>query len=87
MRRSKSIGYADAATGSKAFNLKLSKLRVASVAAMLEKAGVDAGRIAVEGKGDTVQPFSGVEQNRGLHLHRSISRGSRDRFLNKKSTT
>lgn len=81
------IGYADATTGSKAFNLKLSKLRAASVAAALEKAGVDAGRIAVEGKGDTVQPFSGVEQNRGLHLHRSISRGSRDRFLNKKSTT
>ena len=64
MRRSKSIGYADAATGSKAFNLKLSKLRVAGVAAMLEKAGVDAGRIAVEGKDDTVQPFSEVEQNR-----------------------
>ena len=58
------IGYADAATGSKAFNLKLSKLRAASVAEALEKAGVDAGRIAVEGKGDTVQPFSGVEQNR-----------------------
>lgn len=81
------IGYADAATGSKAFNLKLLKLRAASVAAVLEKAGVDAGRIAVEGKDDTVQPFSEVEQNRGLHLHRSISRRSRDRFLNKKSTT
>lgn len=64
MRRSKSIGYADAATGSKAFNLKLSKLRAASVAAALEKASVDVGRIAVEGKGDTVQPFSEVEQNR-----------------------
>ena len=58
------VGYADAATGSKAFNLKLSKQRAASVAATLEKAGVDAGRIAVEGKGDTVQPFSEVEQNR-----------------------
>ena len=58
------VGYADAATGSKAFNLKLSKQRAASVAAALEKAGVDAGRITVEGKGDTVQPFSGVEQNR-----------------------
>ena len=57
------IGYADVATGSKTFNLKLSKLRAASVAAVLEKAGVDAGRIAVEGKGDTAQPFSEVEQN------------------------
>lgn len=57
-------GYADAATGTAAINQRISKQRAESVAAALKKAGVSADRISVESKGDTVQPFSGVEQNR-----------------------
>ena len=58
------VGYADAATGSHALNLKLSRQRAAGVAAALEQAGIAADRISAEGRGDTVQPFPGVEQNR-----------------------
>lgn len=58
------VGYADAATGSHAVNLKISGLRAESVAAALKKAGIAASRISVEGRGDTVQPFPGVEKNR-----------------------
>ena len=57
-------GYADAATGSASFNLGLSKRRAAGVAEALERAGIPSERIRVEGKGDTVQPYPGVEQNR-----------------------
>lgn len=57
-------GYADAATGSHAVNLKLSQQRAASVAEALKKAGVAAGRITTDGKGDAAQPFPGVEKNR-----------------------
>lgn len=52
------------ATGSHALNLKLSRQRAAGVAAALEQAGIAADRISTEGRGDTVQPFPGVEQNR-----------------------
>jgi len=58
------VGYADAATGSHAVNLKISRQRAASVAEALKKAGIAADRISTEGRGDTVQPFPGVEQNR-----------------------
>lgn len=58
------VGYADAATGSHAVNLKISGLRAESVAAALKKAGIAASRISAEGRGDTVQPFPGVEKNR-----------------------
>lgn len=58
------LGYADAATGSHAVNLKISKLRAESVAAALKKAGIAASRISAEGRGDTAQPFPGVEKNR-----------------------
>lgn len=47
-----------------AFNLKISKLRKASIATALEETDIDAGRIAVESKGGTVQPFFEVEQDR-----------------------
>lgn len=57
-------GYADAATGSHAVNLKISRQRAESVAAALKAAGIAADRIHVDGKGDTVQPFPGVEKNR-----------------------
>lgn len=58
------LGYADAATGSHAVNLKISKLRAESVAAALKKAGIAASRISAEGRGDTAQPFPAVEKNR-----------------------
>ena len=58
------LGYADAATGSHAVNLKISKLRAESVAAALKKAGIASSRISAEGRGDTAQPFPGVEKNR-----------------------
>lgn len=58
------LGYADAATGSHAVNLKISKLRAESVAAALKKAGIAASRISAEDRGDTAQPFPGVEKNR-----------------------
>lgn len=58
------IGYADAATGSSAFNLKISRQRAESVVAALETAGIAPDRIRFDGKGDSVQPFLGVEKNR-----------------------
>lgn len=58
------IGYADSATGSQAVNLKISRLRAESVAAALKRAGIAASRISAEGRGDTAQPFPGVEKNR-----------------------
>ncbi len=57
-------GYADAATGSHAINQKISQQRAESVAAALTKAGIEASRIRIDAKGDTVQPFAGVEKNR-----------------------
>lgn len=57
-------GYADAATGTAAINLRISKQRAESVAAALKKAGIAADRILVEAKGDTEQPFATAEQNR-----------------------
>lgn len=58
------IGYCDAATGTHDFNMKLSHERAESVKKALVKAGIDASRITISGKGDTVQPFEGVEKNR-----------------------
>jgi outer membrane protein OmpA-like peptidoglycan-associated protein len=58
-------GYADAGTGSKAYNLKISKKRSDAVQnALINKFGIDASRISNEYKGDTVQPFSDNDQNR-----------------------
>ncbi len=58
-------GYADAGTGSKAYNLKISKRRADVVQnALMKKYGIDASRISNEYKGDTVQPFSENDQNR-----------------------
>ena len=57
-------GYADAETGSKDVNMRLSKKRADNVAAALTKAGVAADRITTEAKGATVQPFGVSTQNR-----------------------
>ena len=57
-------GYADAATGSKAYNARLSRLRAEAVSKALQQAGISADRITVDYKGDTVQPFEKVADNR-----------------------
>ena len=57
-------GYADAGTGNPKVNMKYSKQRAENIAKALKDAGVDAGRITVDAKGDTVQPFSENDKNR-----------------------
>lgn len=58
-------GYADAGTGSAAVNRTISEKRTASVQKMLiEKYGIEAGRITTDYKGDTVQPFADNDKNR-----------------------
>ena len=42
----------------------LSQKRAKAVAAALAAKGIDASRVDVDFKGDTVQPFDGVEKNR-----------------------
>ena len=44
--------------------MALSKRRSAAVAKALEAAGIAANRITTDAKGDTVQPFPGIEKNR-----------------------
>lgn len=57
-------GYADSATGSSRRNLQLSKMRAEGVSAALQKAGISADRIQIDYKGDKIQPFAKVEENR-----------------------
>ena len=57
-------GYADAGTGTKSYNLALSKKRAEYVASKLQAAGVAASQITVDAKGDTVQPFAENDKNR-----------------------
>lgn len=57
-------GYADAGTGNAKINMTYSKQRAENVAKALKNAGIDAGRIIVDAKGDTVQPFSENDKNR-----------------------
>lgn len=57
-------GYADAATGSKKYNAQISQWRAEAVSKMLQSKGISSSRITVDSKGDTVQPFSVVEENR-----------------------
>ena len=52
------VGYADKATGTSAFNQKLSEERVKSVTKALEDFGVDSSLITSDAKGDSVQPFT-----------------------------
>lgn len=60
----KLTGYADNQTGTKAVNERISKKRAESVKEYLVNKGIDADRIATDYKGDTVQPFATVAQNR-----------------------
>ena len=57
-------GYADAGTGNPKINMKYSQERAENVAKALVDAGINADRITVDAKGDTVQPFSENDKNR-----------------------
>jgi len=58
-------GYADKGTGSAAGNKKFAKKRAQDVARKLtDEYGLDKGRITVDSKGDTVQPFEDNDKNR-----------------------
>lgn len=57
-------GYADKQTGTPAINERLSKRRAIAVADALKANGIAADRITVDYKGDTVQPFATMEENR-----------------------
>ena len=57
-------GYADAATGTAAINERLSRERAHAVRRALEAKGIAPQRISIDFKGDKVQPFAVVEENR-----------------------
>ena len=57
-------GFADAKTGTPKRNMELSVSRAEIIKNALVKLGVNSERITVEGKGDTVQPFSENDANR-----------------------
>lgn len=57
-------GYADAGTGNPKINMKYSEGRAENIYKALIEAGIDAARITVDAKGDTVQPFSENDKNR-----------------------
>lgn len=58
------VGYADKNTGNARINDCLSKERAATVSKALEAQGISVSRITTDAKGDTVQPFSVIEENR-----------------------
>jgi outer membrane protein OmpA-like peptidoglycan-associated protein len=58
------VGYADKATGSPAVNMAISKKRADVVVKRLVALGVEEGRISVDCKGDTEQPFEKNDMNR-----------------------
>lgn len=57
-------GYADKATGNAVVNMRISQKRAQAVANALQDAGISVERITTDAKGDTVQPYNGIEQNR-----------------------
>ena len=57
-------GYADAGTGNPKINMMYAQGRANNVAKALTDAGIDAARITVDAKGDTVQPFADNDKNR-----------------------
>ena len=59
-------GYADKGTGNARINQALSERRAAAVKDALVKKGVQASRIAVDAKGDTIQPFAQNDDNRAV---------------------
>ena len=64
------VGYADAKTGSKERNMKLSEMRANAVKKFLVDNGVKEENVTVEFKGDTEQMYSENEVNRVVVLTR-----------------
>ena len=60
----KVCGYADRKTGNSSINEKVSKRRAEAVRRVLIEAGITTGRIDIDFKGDTIQPFDANEKNR-----------------------
>ena len=58
------VGYADKETGTASGNLKLSERRAQNVKKALIAAGIEESRIDLDYKGDTVQPFEKMSENR-----------------------
>lgn len=59
------VGYADVQTGTPSYNMTLSQKRAEAVANMLiNEYGIEADRVVIDYKGDTVQPFDVNEWNR-----------------------
>ena len=57
-------GYADKATGNAYINARLAEKRAATVSQALQAEGIAADRITTDSKGDTVQPFEKIADNR-----------------------
>lgn len=57
-------GYADAGTGTRAINDRISRRRANAVADILVRKGIERSRIDIAQRGDTVQPFAKNEENR-----------------------
>ncbi len=57
-------GYADKATGTASVNKRISEKRAKSVSALLISRGISADRIIVNFKGDIVQPYNTIKENR-----------------------
>lgn len=66
----KVIGHTDS-TGTAAYNMKLSERRAQNVAKIIESAGVPAGKITVEGKGET-QPLMSNATPEGRAANRRV---------------
>lgn len=61
----KIVAYADKQTGTPAYNLALSEKRAKAVAnALTSEYGIDSGRISIDWKGDTEQPYAENDWNR-----------------------
>ena len=57
-------GYADSETGNSRINMTYAQQRAENVARALKESGIDAARIIVDAKGDSVQPFGENDKNR-----------------------
>lgn len=66
----KVVGHTDS-TGTAAYNMKLSERRAQNVAKIIESAGVPAGKITVEGKGET-QPLMSNKTPEGRAANRRV---------------
>lgn len=60
-------GFADRGTGNSAINARLSEERSVAVAnALNQRYGIDSDRIAIDWRGDEMQPFTQNDKNRAV---------------------